>query len=137
MTRPSPTESATMYPVGTKRQGNNGWWWEVRASGTGVQRWIQTNLLGNKLPDAPPTTTTVDPNISQTLNHKPKMSKIKSITKKTTQEVRTIDTSLINKEEVFKMLALAESTGLPCLLVGEPGVAKTKTIIEYAKAWLK
>lgn len=136
MTRPSPTESATMYPVGTKRQGNNGWWWEVRASGTGVQRWIQTNLLGNKLPDAPPTTTTVDPNISQTLNHKPKMSKIKSITKKTTQEVRTIDTSLINKEEVFKMLALAESTGLPCLLVGEPGVAKTKTIIEYAKAWL-
>jgi MoxR-like ATPase len=64
------------------------------------------------------------------------MSKIKSITKKTTQEIRTIDTSLINKEEVFKMLALAESTGLPCLLVGEPGVAKTKTIIEYAKAWL-
>jgi len=64
------------------------------------------------------------------------MSKIKSITKKTTQEVRTIETSLINKEEVFKMLALAESTGLPCLLVGDPGVAKTKTIIEYAKAWL-
>ena len=34
------------------------------------------------------------------------------------------------------MLALAESTGLPCLLVGAPGVAKTKTVIEYAKAWL-
>ena len=31
------------------------------------------------------------------------MSKVKSITKKTTQEIRTIDTSLINKEEVFKM----------------------------------
>ena len=61
---------------------------------------------------------------------------IKSITKKTTAEVRTIETSLINKEEVFKMLALAESTGLPLLLVGDPGVAKTKTIIEYAKAWL-
>jgi MoxR-like ATPase len=64
------------------------------------------------------------------------MSKVKSITKKTTQEVRTIETSLINKEEVFKMLALAESTGLPCLLVGEPGVAKTKTVLDYAKAWL-
>jgi MoxR-like ATPase len=34
------------------------------------------------------------------------------------------------------MLALAESTGLPLLLVGQPGVAKTKTVIEYAKAWL-
>ena len=64
------------------------------------------------------------------------MSKVKSLTKKTTQEVRTIDTSLINKEEVFKMLALAEATGLPCLLVGQPGVAKTKTVIDYAKAWL-
>lgn len=63
-------------------------------------------------------------------------AKLKSITKKTTAEVRTIETSLINKEEVFKMLALAEATGLPCLLVGDPGVAKTKTIIEYAKAWL-
>ncbi len=66
-----------------------------------------------------------------------KMAKAtKTITKKTTQEVRQIETSLINKEEVFKMLALAEATGLPLLLVGEPGVAKTKTIIEYAKAWL-
>ena len=66
-----------------------------------------------------------------------KMAKVtKTITKKTTQEVRSIETSLINKEEVFKMLALAEATGLPLLLVGEPGVAKTKTIIDYAKAWL-
>ena len=65
-----------------------------------------------------------------------KMAKTKSITKKTTQEVRNIETSLINKEEVFKMLALAEATGLPLLLVGDPGTAKTKSIIEYAKAWL-
>jgi MoxR-like ATPase len=64
------------------------------------------------------------------------MSKVKSITKKTTQEVRQIETSLINKEEVFKMLALAEATGLPCLLIGQPGVAKTKTVVDYAKAWL-
>jgi MoxR-like ATPase len=68
---------------------------------------------------------------------KPKtMAKTKSITKRKALETRTIETSLINKEEVFKMLALAESTGLPLLLVGPPGVAKTKTIIEYAKAWL-
>ena len=64
------------------------------------------------------------------------MARTKSITKRKAQETRTIETSLINKEEVFKMLALAEATGLPCLLVGPPGVAKTKTIIEYAKAWL-
>ena len=64
------------------------------------------------------------------------MSKVKSITKRTTQEVRQIETSLINKEEVFKMLALAEATGLPCLLIGQPGVAKTKTVVDYAKAWL-
>lgn len=67
---------------------------------------------------------------------KQKMAKTRSITKNSTQEVRTIETSLINKEEVFKMLALAETTNLACLLIGEPGVAKTKTIIEYAKAWL-
>jgi MoxR-like ATPase len=64
------------------------------------------------------------------------MSRVKSITKRTTQEMRQIETSLINKEEVFKMLALAEATGLPCLLIGQPGVAKTKTVIDYAKAWL-
>ncbi len=51
-------------------------------------------------------------------------------------DVRKIDTSLINKEEVFKMLALAESTGLPILLIGPPGVGKTKTVLDYAKAWL-
>ena len=53
-----------------------------------------------------------------------------------TENVRSIDTGLINKEEVFKMLALAEATGLPVLLVGPPGVGKTKTVVDYAKAWL-
>lgn len=67
---------------------------------------------------------------------KQKKSNVKTITKKSAKDVRTIETSLINKEEVFKMLALAEATGLPCLLIGQPGVAKTKTVIEYAKAWL-
>lgn len=54
----------------------------------------------------------------------------------TTEHVREIETGLINKEEVFKMLALAEATGLPTLLVGPPGVGKTKTVVDYAKAWL-
>jgi hypothetical protein len=59
-----------------------------------------------------------------------------SKTSRVTMNQRTIDTGLINKEETFKMLALAEATGLPVLLVGPPGVGKTKTVIEYAKAWL-
>jgi hypothetical protein len=36
-------------------------------------------------------------------------------------ETRVINTSLIDKEEVFKMLALAEATSLPILLIGKPG----------------
>ena len=52
-------------------------------------------------------------------------------------DVRTINSSLINKEEVFKMLALAECTSMPLLLIGSPGTAKTKTVIEYSKAWLQ
>lgn len=128
--RPSPTDSATLYSVGHQMIGNDGNLWEVRASSTGVQRWVKAYHVNN----AHQIQTTVNP--SPNITNKVNMSKVKTITKKTTQEVRTIETSLINKEEVFKMMALAESTGLPCLLVGEPGVAKTKTVIEYAKAWL-
>lgn len=80
--------------------------------------------------------TTIDNTVEQKFKINRNMSKVKSITKRTTQEVRQIETSLINKEEVFKMLALAEATGLPCLLIGQPGVAKTKTVVDYAKAWL-
>jgi MoxR-like ATPase len=135
--RPSPTDSATWYTPGTQMTGNDGNLWEVRKNADGVQRWQRVNTI-NKQVVAPPkpaasaqaavTSQQVKPlNMSQT--------KVKSITRKA-NEVRTIETSLINKEEVFKMLALAESTGLPLLLVGQPGVAKTKTVIEYAKAWL-
>lgn len=246
--RPSPTDSATQYPIGYRLVGNDGNIWEVRASATGVQRWIKSNnltnisahrfkvgdllkviasgsgcgdkevgetvivtelgdyagtpgykvypLVGNcktsnhfggvvgensfelqyenaipqnvnnsiiadgllqqylklfpnqnntisasQVVDDKGNTTWVDTTIDTTVpqNFKIKqntMAKVKSITKKSTQEVRTINTSLINKEEVFKMLALAEATGLPCLLIGEPGVAKTKTVVDYAKAWL-
>lgn len=52
------------------------------------------------------------------------------------ENILTIDTSLINKEEVFKMISLAYTTGMPLLLIGDPGTAKTKTVIDYAKSWL-
>lgn len=47
---------------------------------------------------------------------------------------RKIDTNLIKKEDVFRILALAEATGSPVLLIGPPGVAKTASVIDYAKA---
>ena len=48
----------------------------------------------------------------------------------------TINTSLINKKEIFRMLALAHSASLPILLVGPPGTGKTRVVLDYAKAWL-
>lgn len=134
--RPSPSDSATLFPVGTFETGNDGNWWQVQQTSNGVQRWVKVAAgpSHNNIPVQQPVQTQVNP--SPNITNKVNMSKVKTITKRTTQEVRSIETSLINKEEVFKMLALAESTGLPCLLIGEPGVAKTKTVIEYAKAWL-
>jgi len=142
--RPSPTASATLFPVGTVRTGNNGNLWQVKANAAGIQRWVPysgnvkstnplayTPLAAQASSQPPPISS--NPVVSNPIID---MSKIKNLTKKTTQEVRTIETSLINKEETFKMLALAESTQLPCLLIGAPGVAKTKTVLEYAKAWL-
>lgn len=71
------------------------------------------------------------------------MAKIKTAatpiynTKVKPADIRVIETSLINKEAVFQMLALAEAIQLPVLLVGDPGVAKTKAVLDYAKAWNK
>ena len=47
---------------------------------------------------------------------------------------RKIKTKLVGKKEVFQMLALGESTGLPVLLLGEPGVGKTQALLDYALA---
>jgi MoxR-like ATPase len=138
LNRPSPSHSATTFAVGYRMVGNDGRIWIVTANSAGVQRWVPA---GGNTPSTY-TTPVLDAFIAEkqqitTIKKPLNMAKAtKSITKKTTQEVRQIETSLINKEEVFKMLALAEATGLPLLLIGEPGVAKTKTIIEYAKAWL-
>lgn len=150
--RQSPNDSATAFPVGTVKRGNDGNLWVIK-SYNGVQRWIKyqgqynvktPNTTAHILPQPTPTFLTnpeldmsePEVEIKENSNSQKQMSKLKTVTKRTAQEVRTIETSLINKEETFKMLALAEATGLPCLLIGAPGVAKTKTVLEYAKAWL-
>jgi MoxR-like ATPase len=135
--RPSPTESATLFPVGYQKTGNDGNLWEIRKNVDGVQRWQRVNTINNAVvaPPKPAVSAQAAVTPSQVKPLNMSQTKVKSISRKA-NEIRTIETSLINKEEVFKMLALAESTGLPLLLVGQPGVAKTKTVIEYAKAWL-
>lgn len=45
---------------------------------------------------------------------------------------RIIKTKMFGKEEMFKIIALGESTGLPVLFVGPPGVAKTNVLLDYA-----
>lgn len=49
-------------------------------------------------------------------------------------EKRTISTKLVNREEIFKILAVGEATGFPVLLVGPPGTGKTRALLDYAKA---
>ena len=46
---------------------------------------------------------------------------------------RTIKTNLTKKKDLFNVLALAEAIGLPLLLIGDPGVAKTAAVMDYAK----
>ena len=49
-------------------------------------------------------------------------------------ETRIIKTKLVGKDEVFNVLALGEVTGLPVLLLGDPGVGKTQALLDYAAA---
>ncbi|MCB9655698.1 MAG: hypothetical protein H6729_16360 [Deltaproteobacteria bacterium] len=39
--RPSPTESATGFDVGTRRKGGNGRFWTIQRTAKGVKRWVQ------------------------------------------------------------------------------------------------
>lgn len=48
---------------------------------------------------------------------------------------RVIKTELEGREDAFRVLAVAEAIGKPCLLIGVPGTAKTKTLLDYAKAF--
>ena len=45
---------------------------------------------------------------------------------------RTINTNLAKKKDLFDVLALSEAIGLPVLLIGDPGVAKTAAVMDYA-----
>ena len=49
--RPSPSESATMYPVGTKRFGNDGNEWRVTMTKSGVQRWTKVGEIPSDEPE--------------------------------------------------------------------------------------
>jgi MoxR-like ATPase len=49
---------------------------------------------------------------------------------------RTINTNLAKKKDLFDVLALSEAIGLPVLLIGDPGVAKTKAVTDYAETAL-
>ena len=49
---------------------------------------------------------------------------------------RKISTNLMKKEETFKVMALGEAINSPILLIGPPGVAKTASVIDFAKASL-
>jgi MoxR-like ATPase len=57
------------------------------------------------------------------------------LTSEPVQDMRSIHSNLVGKEEVFRMLALAEACSLPLLLIGDPGTAKTRAILDYAKSY--
>lgn len=140
-TRPSPSESATLFSPGTMKVGNDGQMWRV-VQNNGINRWVKqighiVTTAGSVPQPTVQSSISMQPDASPAPVVKQRaMKKSKNVRLRETQDLREIKTSMINKEEVFKMLALSEATGLPCLLVGPPGVGKTKTVIEYAKAWL-
>ena len=47
---------------------------------------------------------------------------------------RIVKTKMYGKEEIFKVLALGEALKLPVLLLGDPGVGKTQSLIDFAAA---
>lgn len=47
---------------------------------------------------------------------------------------RKINTTLIGKEEEFKMLELSNTLSLPLLFIGKPGTSKTKIVLDYMNA---
>src|SRR5690242_7955913 len=72
------------------------------------------------------TQTTIEVGTTKT-NNKPMTNKIEI------QSKRKFETSLMGKEEVFRLLSLAETLNLAILLVGPPGTGKTKIVTDYTK----
>ena len=46
--RPSPSVSATKFRVGTRRKGNDGKMWKVKATVKGVRRWVKTGTTAKR-----------------------------------------------------------------------------------------
>jgi predicted transcriptional regulator len=49
--RPSPTDSATMYPTGRIKVGNDANLWKVTENKNGVKRWVKVGGIPSELPD--------------------------------------------------------------------------------------
>jgi len=47
---------------------------------------------------------------------------------------KQIVTSLIGKEEEFRILELVRTLNVPLLLIGKPGVSKTSVVLDYFKS---
>ena len=43
LTRPSPSESATLFPEGTEKKGNDGNMYVIKANKNGVNKWVKVN----------------------------------------------------------------------------------------------
>ena len=84
-----------------------------------------TQVANTLKPNAETTTAKVE--VGST-NNKTNMS-----TPITIKNQRTFETSLMGKDEVFKLLSLAEALRLGILLVGPPGTGKTKIVTDYTK----
>mgnify|MGYP002150250255 CR=1 FL=1 len=50
-------------------------------------------------------------------------------------ETRIIKTRLKERQEVFRLLAVAEAMQKPILMVGPAGVGKTRALLDYANAY--
>lgn len=59
--------------------------------------------------------------------------KMDTPTKIIIESKRSFETSLIAKDEIFRLLSLGETLRMPILLIGPPGTAKTKIVTDYTK----
>ena len=48
MTRPSPTQSATLYKTGTRKLGNDGKHWVTSKTKAGIKRWVTSKSQKSK-----------------------------------------------------------------------------------------
>ena len=50
LNRPSPSQSATSFAVGTIMRGNDGRQWQITVNSNGVQRWVPAGGTAPPLP---------------------------------------------------------------------------------------